>query len=200
MVLIQQEVVLLRVTLWDQPRLLGELPNVKVLGDFLIAWLLCFFFCCSLLEERNMNRIRMEAAKASSAAVLRQQVFHFDPNYDPLTGGSSNPASMQQQMLSIGGSGALGGGGGSMSQQDYGSVGGGGSSVGPGPYPPNGTSSSSLHTTYSQRGPSFNARGSQGATVEQQSNGQMHGIATHATNTSNHTQEELLKQLFPSWF
>jgi hypothetical protein len=37
-----------------------------------------------LIEESRMNRMRLEAVRqANNAAVLRQQVFHFDPNYYP---------------------------------------------------------------------------------------------------------------------
>jgi hypothetical protein len=39
-----------------------------------------------LLEESRLNRLRLEAAKANSAAVVRQQVFYFDPNYRDQTG------------------------------------------------------------------------------------------------------------------
>lgn len=71
-----------------------------------------------------MNRIRIEQAKANSAAVLRQQVFHFDPNYgDPFAGGVA----------------AVGIGNGSVN--DNSSVAGGGSVVGGGsavPVPPYG--------------------------------------------------------------
>ncbi len=34
-----------------------------------------------LLEERNTSRIRTKQARTKGAAVLRQQVYHFDPNY-----------------------------------------------------------------------------------------------------------------------
>lgn len=37
-----------------------------------------------LIEECRINRMRLEAVRqANNAAVLRQQVFHFDPNYYP---------------------------------------------------------------------------------------------------------------------
>jgi hypothetical protein len=35
-----------------------------------------------LYEESRNNRIRIEAARANNGAILRQQIFYFDPNYD----------------------------------------------------------------------------------------------------------------------
>ncbi len=137
----------------------------------------------------------MEQAKANQAAVLRQQVFHFDPNYDPFAGaGGAGAAGPGLQLFgSQTGVGGLGGG----SVADSGSVAGGASVAGSTPFPPGG--GSFVHNPNAPRGPSFNGRNQNG----ENSSAHFGGIANGGSgnnNASNHTQEELLKQLFPSWF
>lgn len=145
-----------------------------------------------------MNRIRIEQAKAHSAAVLRQQVFHFDPNYDPLGAAGGNIIGAPGY-LPLEGAGGLAGGG---------SVMGGGSMVAGGPVPPYGGGSGSGHVPAHRGG----ARGSfngmdhlQRQQFQQQQQlqhyqSQSNGVGGGPAGSNNHTQEELLKQLFPSWF
>lgn len=140
-----------------------------------------------------MNKIRLEQAKANQAAVLRQQVFHFDPNYDPFAG-----ANVGQGGGGIGGNSIVGGGGGNYS--DNASVMGGGSVVGGSggsvvmerPMPPN----MGYRSGSNGRSNSYNAGDS--SYMMQQQQQQQQQMQQHAMNGG--TQEELLKQLFPSWF
>jgi hypothetical protein len=216
--------------------------------------------------------MRLEAAKANSAAVVRQQVFYFDPNYrDPANvvgadGLSLMPAQPQYGpntaggLLAAGGGGGGGGGGGSYydpngsiddagsvgttSRQQYGntnhsSVSGAGSGAG-------GIGPGGMGAMRSSSFMGIGASGASGLTAG--SLAQMHGggggggigvggvgvgvgvgglknraavampnprysnvagnmnaslqaaTAAYHSGTSNHSQEELLKQLFPSWF
>jgi hypothetical protein len=154
-----------------------------------------------LLEERNMNRIRIEQAKASSAAVLRQQVFHFDPNYDPFLAGGGVGGG--QAGLAASGYGLSGGG----SVMDSGSVSGGGSVVGGGgggghlPLFGNsaGVGQQQQHRNgVGRNGGSFNGMSAHEQQIQHQQMQQLQ--QQHPNGANNHTQEELLKQLFPSWF
>eukprot|EP01033_Poteriospumella_lacustris_P012064 gene12064-8619_t len=74
-----------------------------------------------LYEESRNNRMRIEAARANNGAILRQQVFYFDPNYEsyqpalvmgmpPMSDGSTVMA--PTSVVVAGGSVVNGGGGG----------------------------------------------------------------------------------------
>ena len=192
-----------------------------------------------LLEESRMNRMRLEQAKANSAAVLRQQVFYFDNN-NPHAGGGSSVAG------SVSGSGpadGLDGGGSLWGDNDTGSVsgsgkGGGGAVAGArrssfnasgaglgsgslkyqrgGGAGAAGTGHGSLHQHAGAAGvlaPHAAAAGGMGIGMRH-SMGSVPGTlvgadgkplgATASTGAgmpvTAASQEELLKQLFPSWF
>jgi len=178
---------------------------------------------CRLLEESRLNRMRLEAAKASSAAVLRQQVFYFDPMYGDVppnlvtaagaipdvmsiaTLSNVNPlaayAQQQEDSISISNS-SLSGiiGNNSSSSGKYNSK--HGSNIINGI---SGNNNNSMNSNNNNRPQKYhivnNAQTLQGqlqginiASVQHHNN----GSTTHGAN--QHTQEELLRQLFPSWF
>ena len=166
------------------------------------------------MEESRVNRLRLEAAKANSNAVVRQQVYYFDPNFrDQMAAVGPDglilipPSSNNQQ-----GAGASGGllGGPSEQQQQYqsheannasmaddqGSVGAQKRFV---PGNPIGVSARPLLVA--------NNRGRPAPHVRHASTGNMNisasvsaATAAHNAGTSNHSQDELLRQLFPTWF
>jgi hypothetical protein len=175
---------------------------------------------CRLLEESRLNRLRLEAAKAHSAGVVRQQVFYFDPNYrDQMSGAGVDgltlipPAS--GGIAQAGGSASTGGLLASDSVYESQHAGGGGTEVDNGRQPlqqPSrfaahmGTSSGKYTSGAVVSGGSAKVRpapalqhfrhastGNMNATV--------HAAAqAHNAGNSSHSQEELLRQLFPSWF
>jgi hypothetical protein len=175
---------------------------------------------CRLLEESRLNRLCLEAAKAHSAGVVRQQVFYFDPNYrDQMSGAGVDgltlipPAS--GGIAQAGGSASTGGLLASDSVYESQHAGGGGTEVDNGRQPlqqPSrfaahmGTSSGKYTSGAVVSGGSAKVRpapalqhfrhastGNMNATV--------HAAAqAHNAGNSSHSQEELLRQLFPSWF
>lgn len=187
-----------------------------------------------LLEESRLNRMRLEAAKASSAAVLRQQVFYFDPMYGDVpsnlitaagaipdvisiaglnnnNSNSSNPINnpyaAQDDNLSIGNT-SIGGMSSTTSQQQSSKYSSAAKNVGIINRGIGGIgldSNSSNSNNNSNKPQKYhivnNAQTLQGqlqginiAAVQHHNN----GSSTHGA--SQHTQEELLRQLFPSWF
>ncbi len=174
------------------------------------------------MEESRVNRLRLEAAKANSNAVVRQQVYYFDPNFrDQVAAAGPDgltlipPSSNNQQ--GVGGSGGLLGGPSEQQQQqqqhqqyqshdannnassmvdDQGSVGTQKRFV---PGNPIGMSARPLLVA--------NNRGRPAPHVRHASTGNMNisasvsaATAAHNAGTSNHSQDELLRQLFPTWF
>ena len=175
--------------------------------------------------------MRLEAAKANSAAVVRQQVFYFDPNYrDQLTAISADGLTLIPPGVGSSG-GILGGGnnatagigsveghadvGNNSSGGDDGSVYRGGQQT---RVPPNNVSSAlgatSQQGVASVKMPAVVASAGTGVVASSGSLkvrpapaiGQVRHLstgnipATQATANANHSQEELLRQLFPSWF
>lgn len=153
--------------------------------------------------------MRLEAQKATSAAVVRQQVFYFDPNYrDQMSGVSGAdgltliPPTVGQGASSASTGGLLGGvdshgsvvddGGGSVANSQYqhggvgrnmygsGAAGGGSAKVRNAPPP---LSTNMRHASTGNINANFQA-----------------AATAYNNGTSNHSQEELLRQLFPSWF
>lgn len=49
------------------------------------------YVVCRLYEEARRNRMRVEAQRNHNGAVLRQQVFFFDPNYENLAALAAQP-------------------------------------------------------------------------------------------------------------
>lgn len=189
-----------------------------------------------LLEESRINRMKLEAAKANSAAVLRQQVFFFDPTYEEpvsgiaLNGQTLNPAAnpsglntnnpnplhsnmgLAGSMLAEGyGSGGQGNGQ-NRGHSDEMSVGG---SVKSSAVKQNGLNIRS-QLPLGTVGQQFTNQRNQGDFGGSAKNGSVSSkgvgpvgqagkarAGTHASfpaGNGQHTQEELLRQLFPSWF
>ena len=199
-------------------------------------YVLYYYYCIRLLEESRINRMRLEAAKANSAAVVRQQVFYFDPNYrDQLTAISADGLTLIPPGVGSSG-GILGGGnnaaagsgeghadvGNNSSGGDDGSVYRGGQQT---RVPPNNVSSAlgatSQQGVASVKMPAVVASAGTGVVASSGSLkvrpapaiGQVRHLSTgnipatlHASHqaqaaaNANHSQEELLRQLFPSWF
>ena len=174
-----------------------------------------------LLEESRLNRMRLEAAKANSAASVRQQVFYFDPNYRdqvPAAGASTEGLTLIPPTGNTGNSASTGGLFGAENIDSNGSV------------ADDGTQSQQMH--HRVQGNATTAGGAGGAVqvtgsmqqlqhggsmkfrttpapalqhVRHASTGNMNAnlqaaTQAHQNGTSNHSQEELLRQLFPSWF
>lgn len=158
-----------------------------------------------LLEESRINRMRLEAAKATSAAVVRQQVFYFDPNYrDQMGNGSGTdgltlipPTGAQGTSASTGGllgdsQGSVMDDGGSVANSQYQPYGAGRNMYGTGA-----VAGGSVRARNAPPAISHNTRHASTGNI----NANFQAAATAYSNgTSNHTQEELLRQLFPSWF
>ena len=151
--------------------------------------------------------MRLEAAKATSAAVVRQQVFYFDPNYkDQMSGvagtdgltlippnaGQGTSASTGGLLGGVDSHGSVVDDGGSVANSQY-QYGGSGRNL----YGSGGTVSGSAKARSVPPPISHNTRHASTGNI----NANFQAAATAYSNgTSNHTQEELLRQLFPSWF
>jgi hypothetical protein len=190
--------------------------------------LLCF--ARRLLEESRLNRLRLEAAKANSAAVVRQQVFYFDPNYrDPngaITTDGLTLIPPQQGGMPQGATSASTGG---LLNTEYYDA--NGSMVDDSTRAPQQQASQQQQQGQQQQqqsrfaahvGGSAKHAGGAGAGnglggsvkvrpiptlthVRHASTGNMNATLqaaaqAHGAGTSSHSQEELLRQLFPSWF
>lgn len=177
--------------------------------------------------------MRLEAAKANSAAVVRQQVFYFDPNYrDQLTAISADGLTLIPP--GVGSNGSILGGGnnataGSGSVEGHADVGNNDGSAYRGGQqtrvPPNNVSSAlgaaSQQGVASVKMPAVVASAGTGVVASSGSMkvrpapaiGQVRHLSTgnipstlhsshqaQASTNANHSQEELLRQLFPSWF
>ena len=194
-----------------------------------------------LLEESRINRMRLEAAKANSAAVVRQQVFYFDPNYrdqvgvlgaDGVTMVMPNPnmgaGGLLPQLSSGEGyfdpNGSVADDNGSVSHpyqpyNNYAAAGpnvqmrGANASVGgtsmtaavlAAPLGVGGSmkvnSRSNINNSGKPTQQQFLQPHRHGSTGHLSSNNLQAAAVAYNSGTSNHSQEELLRQLFPSWF
>lgn len=152
-----------------------------------------------LYEESRNNRMRIEAAKATSGAVLRQQVFYFDANTVAPPTGEYPPANIVLDYA-----------------QNAGNNIGGISGIGM----PNYVSSNASVGSFKGRGPApYSKVTATGGIIPVQqnpimvnnnlnfpggNNGNMYPAPVGRNNSANtgatSKQEELLRQLFPSWF
>lgn len=139
--------------------------------------------------------MRLEAQRANNAAVLRQQVFHFDPNYYPYYNAATG-VTMEEMPPGVNGSGKQGLG-----------LNGGNSLVDDNSYA-NGTVKQNSFNSYAA------SNGSK-KNVQQPANNnyirrptQNHVSPTNGSKVVTqpsqehppNSQEEMLRQLFPSWF
>ena len=166
--------------------------------------------------------MRLEAAKASSAAVLSQQVFYFDPMYGDVPPNlitaagavpdvisisalnNSNPTNnayaVQDDNLSIGNTSIGGMTSISSSQQQSAKYSSAAKNVGiinrgiGGIGLDNSNKPQKYHIVNNAQTLQGQLQGINIAAVQHHNN----GSSTHGA--SQHTQEELLRQLFPSWF
>jgi len=164
-----------------------------------------------LLEESRLNRMRLEAAKASSAAVLRQQVFYFDPMYGDVPSNLITAAGAVPDVMSIASLNNTNSN--AYAQDDNISIGnnslsGMTSTSGSAKYSTgknvgilnrglgidnNSNKPQKYHIVNNTQTLQGQLQGINIAAVQHHNNGSTHGA-------SQHTQEELLRQLFPSWF
>lgn len=182
-----------------------------------------------LLEESRLNRMRLEAAKAHSAGVVRQQVFYFDPNYRDqiVSGGSVDGLTLIPPvaggMAQAGGSASTGGLLGADTSESHGTELDAGrqhlppanrfgvpmnagsnkyTGTGAGAGPGTGLATGSVLPS----GGSMKVRAA--PAVQQARHASTGNIGTvvqaaaqaHSAGNSTQSQEELLRQLFPSWF
>lgn len=165
-----------------------------------------FIHFLRLYEESRNNRMRIEAAKATSGAVLRQQVFYFDANTAPTNGEYPGTNVLLDYSGNAGGN--MGGISGIGVPNFGGVVGGGG-----GGYVSSNASVGSYGGGKAPKGPSYSKVTATGGIIPVQQNlginnfpgptGNMHpqaGRNNSANGGVNSKQEELLRQLFPSWF
>ena len=142
-----------------------------------------------------MNRMRLEAAKANSNAVVRQQVFYFDPNYRDQLPGAMDASGLAQGSVAPGDHYYE-----PSAQDDQGSVGTQRRNVAP-PYGQ--ANLGSNHIGVSARPLMVaNNRGRvmPAPNVRHASTGNINVGNSGVAGAGNHSQEELLRQLFPSWF
>jgi len=171
-----------------------------------------------LIEECRINRLRLEAVRqANNAAVLRQQVFHFDPNYYPYF--NSNGGGMGSDMVNSNVVNGFGGGNGLVMAQNAAGGGYGSSSssvVGDAQYTTGNRGSVSYvpganggnNSLNMQMNSNNNNANKARPAVSNATNGNKAAInGSNGVSVNNnaavggdHTQEELLRQLFPSWF
>ncbi len=158
---------------------------------------------CRLYEESRHNRMRIEAAKATSGAVLRQQVFYFDATTATPPTGEYPPPNVVLDYSHNGG-GNVGGisgigvanyGGHVSSNASVGSYGPGKVSKVPASYSKVTATGGIIPVQNSLVNNNLNIPGG---------NGNIHPSQIGRNNSANggvaSKQEELLRQLFPSWF
>ena len=180
-----------------QSQQVHTLSEVDLFSSFCSHIISFFPFIHRLLEESRINRLRLEAAKANSNAVVRQQVFYFDPNYRDQLPGQDGAAPQGQVQAQAAPSEPYYDSNSSM-VDDQGSVG------NQRRFPqqgvnPIGVSARPLMVA-NNRGRVAPAPHVRYASTGNMNTGVSAATAAHNAGTSNHSQEELLRQLFPSWF
>lgn len=126
--------------------------------------------------------MKVEAQRNSNGAVLRQQIFFFDPTYENI---APPPAAILNPNAPTG-LDSLGSVSGGMNDSTY--------------APPMAAAGGSRVKFPPQQPPAAAANGVKNATYWQGVPANANGFPSAGVSANGPKQEELLKQLFPSWF